>query len=229
MQRILIADMSEVFAAALEKAFRTEFEVRTCCDGISAQELLLSFQPDVLILNFTLPYKDGLTVLQEAAFVPAVILGIANYLNPYIVQTALELGVGYILQMPTVNTVRLRVTDMLQAKQGVHSPEEETKLHLHCLGIPSHLDGYRYLLAGIPLFHEDSRQLLTKELYPAIAAICGCKDVRSVEHSIRTAIERAWQHYDPNVWVKYFSPGANGKIACPSNKAFIARLAQMLP
>lgn len=228
MRRILIADMSEAFAAALEKVFCAEFDVRTCMDGETAQELLLSFQPDVLILNFTLPYKDGLTLLQEAAYIPPVVLGIATYISDYIQQTAFYLGVGYILQMPTVNTVRVRVLDMLNTYENKQTPEAAVKLHLHILGIPTHLDGYRYLLTGIPLFAKDPNQRLSKELYPNIAAACGCNDPRSVEHSIRTAIETTWKHHNPAVWAKYFLPAKNGKIACPTNKAFIACLSQMI-
>lgn len=228
MRRMLIADISEVFAAALEKVFCAEFEIRTCLDGETAQELLLSFRPDVLILHFSLPYKDGLTVLQEAAYVPPMILGITNYVSNYVAQRAVDLGVGYILLMPTVNAVRVRVADMLNTYESKDDPEAQLKLHLHALNIASHLDGYGYLLHGIPLYAKDPQQRLTKELYPAIAQQTACKDPRSIEHAIRTAIESAWKHSDPAVWAKYFPLGKTGKPRYPTNKEFISRLAQMI-
>ena len=228
MRRMLIADPSEVFTEALSNAFCAEFEVRTCVDGKAVLELLLSFQPDVLILHFSLPFKDGLTVLQETSYVPPVILGITNYISDYVAMRAVSLGVGYILQMPTINTVRVRIADMLSTYERRDDPQAQLQVHLHALTFSSHLDGYGYLLSGIPLFAKDPQQRLTKELYPAIAAQYGCKDPRSIEHAIRTAIESAWKHGDPNVWVKYFPPDKTGILRCPTNKEFISRLAQML-
>ena len=76
----------------------------------------------------------------------------------------------------------------------------------------------------MPMFAENPQQLLTKELYPAVAGICGCKDSRSVEHSIRKAIHAAWQHRDIAIWRKYFTD----RNICPSNKEFICRLAEIL-
>lgn len=228
MRRMLIADPSEACADALARAFCAEFEVKTCLDGETAQELLLSFQPDILILHFSLPFKDGLTVLQETAHVPPIILGITNYINDYIAMRAAALGVGYILQMPTVNTVCVRIADMINTFEHKDDPEAQLKVHLRTLKISPHLDGYGYLLFGIPLFSKDPQQRLSKELYPVIAAQAGCKDPRSIEHAIRTAIESAWKQRDLNVWVKYFLPGKNGTLHCPTNKEFISRLAQMI-
>ena len=63
MLKLLIADCSEPFTEALEAVFKNEFDLRICYDGETALETLLSFRPDALVINFQLPYKDGLTVL----------------------------------------------------------------------------------------------------------------------------------------------------------------------
>ena len=60
------------------------------------------------------------------------------------------------------------------------------------------------------------------------AKLCGSKDGRAVEHSVRNAICAAWEHRDMAIWRKYFRPGPKGKLTCPSNKEFICRLAEML-
>ena len=231
MKRLLIADSSEPFTTALVDAFSYEFETRVCEDGETALELILSFQPDLLIINLQLPYKDGLTVLQEAAYPPPIILATTSYLSPYIEQTAADLGVGYTMITPSVNALRVRLMDMLYHEKSTDGKPDlfaQTMTHLHILNFPTHLDGYRQLCAAIPLYHTDSNQRLTKELYPAIAKSCGSRDGRSVEHSIRKAIEAAWKVRNRVVWTKYFKPDTNGKMSCPTHQEFISRLSELL-
>lgn len=227
MRRLLIADGSEDFASTLQKVFCKEFDVRTCSDGNDVLAVLDSFRPDAMILNLMLPHKDGLTLLREMPFLPKVILALVPYRNGYIEYTALSLGVSYILIAPCLNAIRVQLMDLVQATFP-QSAASSVAVHLHILNISPRHDGYRYLSIGIPLFHKDSNQRLSKELYPAIAAICGCKDARAVEHSIRNAIKNAWLSRDPHVWAKYFPADAQGNIPCPRNKTFIAKLAQML-
>ena len=49
MRKLLIADGSEPFTEALEKVFCNEFDLRICHDGETALEMLVDFQPDILI------------------------------------------------------------------------------------------------------------------------------------------------------------------------------------
>lgn len=229
MHKLLIADPSEPFSEALEAVLKNEFDLQICHDGDSALEALLTFQPDILILNFMLPFKDGLTLLQQSAHRPRIILAIAPYVSPYIEQSAAALGVQYIMIMPTVSTLRVRLMDILTSTcSPAGDLSAQTLLLLHTLNFPTHLDGYRHLCVGIPIFAENPDMRLSKELYPAIAAHFGSPDPRTVEHSIRKAIASAWASRDPRIWVKYFPPNADGTVDCPSNKAFISRLSAML-
>ena len=222
MLKLLVADMSEEFTDVLEKVLGNEFEMQICHDGETALELLHSFKPDVLIFHILLPFKDGLTVLQESTFRPRVILALAHYLPPYAEKRAMELGVQYVLFSPTMNTLRVRLMDMI-AETG---PREETRVavHLHTLGFRSNLDGYRQLCEAIPIYAQNPGMLMSKELYPAVSDMFGLPDSRTVEHSIRKAIADAWSRRDPILWGKYF-PGAT---EAPTNKAFISKLAEML-
>ena len=229
MRKLLIADSSEPFTDALEAVFQSEFDLQICQDGETALEMLLTFQPDVLILNLMLPFKDGLTVLQESAYKPSVILAICPYVNAYIEQVAASLGVQYIMIMPTVSSLRVRLMDLIATTVSHKaSLADQTVVHLHILNFLTHLDGYHQLCVGIPIFAENSNMRLSKELYPAIAKHFGLPDARTVEHSIRKAITSAWNTGNPGVWAKYFPPESLGTLSCPSNKQFISRLAEML-
>lgn len=227
MQKILIADSSAVFSGALASKLKAEFQIAVCADGYAARDLLPNYQPDILILNLMLPYMDGLTLLQESSFQPRVILAITMHMTRYLEQAVYTLGIDYTLIAPTAQVVVQRLRDLLRQYRLPPKTEDlHTKVsyHLNMLGIPAHLDGYRQLAAALPLFAENSQQLLTKELYPAVAGICGSKDSRAVEHSIRKAIQAAWRHRDIAIWRKYFSV----RDICPTNKEFICRLAEML-
>ena len=97
------------------------------------------------------------------------------------------------------------------------------------VGIPAHIKGYHYLREAIRMvyYNPDLVSKITKELYPAVAAVFGCERTH-VERSIRSAIETAWLHRDDRLWQLYFRPGPDGVIARPSNAAFISRLADAL-
>jgi DNA-binding response OmpR family regulator len=219
--KLLLADMSQEFTDAVEKTLHNEFEMQICHDGETALELLHYFKPDVLIIHILLPFKDGLTVLQESTHKPQFIMAIAHFLPPYAEKRALELGVQYLLFSPTVQTLRVRLMDLIAESQ----PKEDTRVavHLHTLGFRTNLDGYRQLCEGIPLYAHNPGMLLSKELYPAIGEIFSLPDCRTVEHSIRKAITDAWARRNPIVWEKYF-PGAT---EAPTNKVFISKLAEV--
>ena len=231
MQKLLIADSSDIFIGALKTVLQSQFEIITCSNGQDLPALLVQHRPDILVLNLMLPYKDGITVLKETPYHPPIILAIANHMSAYIEQSVTALGVDYTMITPSVDTVVSRLQDFIhQYSIPADTVDLHSKVvhHLHLLGIPTHLDGYRQLCVALPEYINNPEQRLTKELYPAVAALCHCGDRRSVEHSIRKAIHCAWLRRDNAVWRKYFPAGSNNIISCPTNKEFICRLAEVL-
>ena len=92
------------------------------------------------------------------------------------------------------------------------------------MGIACHRMGFQQLCIAIPQYAENINISLSKELYPAIAEHMQLSDWRSVEHTIRESIRQAWDHRDLEVWEKYFPRAAK----CPSNKVFLAVMAEYL-
>ena len=229
MYKLLIADSSEPYTDALREVFQNEFDLRICQDGETALEQLLEFQPEVLILNLMLPFKDGLTLLQETAHKPRIILAISPFVNSYIEQMTLELGVQYIMIMPTVASLRVRLMDLIATTIALKEDlTAQTAVLLHSLNFPTHLDGYQQLCVGIPIFARNPSLRLSKELYPQIAGHFGLPDARTVEHSIRKVVTSAWIRKNATVWSKFFPANADGEIPCPTNKEFISRIAEHL-
>ena len=228
MQKLLIADSSEAFSSKLSGELDAQFEIITCSDGQKALDLLPSCQPDILILNLMLPYVDGLTVLQESSFRPSIVIAITMHMSAYVEQAVHTLDIDYTMVAPSPEAVATRLRDLLNRYHVVSDSTDIyglTAHHLHLLNVPTHLDGYRQLCTALPMFAANTRLLLTKELYPAVAKLCDCADGRAVEHSVRKAIQAAWRQRDNATWRKYFNDSA---VNCPTNKEFLCRLAEIL-
>lgn len=234
MRKLLIVDGSEVQRDALREVFHKTYEVTECADGGTAVELIRSLKPDVLILELSIPVKDGITVLREARDdLPGVILATTVYPVDYVYLTLMELGVGYIMLKPCdVGAIASHIASLEQlagesAPVSVGAIAEATG-HLQTLGVQSHLDGYQQLRVGIPLYAQDPAQNICKELYASVAVICGKDNPKQVERCMRSAIRSAWEQRDNNVWSGYFEQEEDGAVSCPSNKVFIARLAEKM-
>ncbi len=233
MQKLLIAHHSEELINALNEMLSVRFHVITCTDGQIALELLRREKPDILILDLMLPRKDGFTLLEDAyPCIPPVILATTGHNSGYVQQTAATKGIGYIMMTPCeARSVVLRLMDLMectQTSQDRHDRQSKTVEILLKFGIPSERDGFTQLRAGIPLYAQDRAQRLSKELYPAIAKLCGYGSGQQVERSIRSAIEAAWNMRKDDIWETYFPPDADGIYTCPSNKVFIATIASIL-
>jgi len=223
MQRLLIADGSELFACALQDALGSAFEIQICTDGCDTLALLEEYQPDVLVLDFHLPRKDGITILRQATYRPAIILGLANYISPYLCQMAAALNITHLMNSPTVEAVAACVQDLICRPVSPTETElvDLVRFYLQILKFRTKLRGYDQLCAGLPMYIADPHIPLNKVLYPAIAQITGSTSGDAVEHSIRHAIENAWKRREHAVWSRYFPVDANGHIPCPSNGEFM--------
>lgn len=228
MQVLLIAESSDYLCNELKQAFTGDYEVHVCTDGCTALELLHSLRPDGLIINMSLTYMDGLSVLQRASYLPPVIMALCGTLTSYIVHSLQQVGVSFIMPIPCmVWAVHARFRELMEAKPWQTIPAaQQTRVaeHLDALGIPAHLNGYKMLCIAIALYQQDPLQALSKETYPAVAEILGGKyEVPAIEHAIRSAIRVAWHQRESTAWKEYFS-----KHRPPSNKQFIASISQKL-
>lgn len=232
--KLLIADNSDEFRQALAAALSSSYQIRTCSDGMEALQLLQDFQPDILVLELMLPQLDGLTLLQKAnqsGYRPKTLV-VSRYFSPYVTDALTRLQVDYCMSKPcSTQALVCRIADFAVEAAPTETdtvvPEDWVSAALLQLGIGAHLDGFTYLKLAIPLFHQDTSQGITKELYSAVAEACG-KGSRQVERSIRSAIEGAWKRRNDRVWAAYFTPGPDGTVAKLSNGRFIAHMAQLL-
>ena len=230
MRNILIAHGSEEFTRTLAYMLGGIFEVTACTDGITALEQIKSVRPDVLILELMLPYKDGLTILDEVSPIrPEIILAIINERSHYVLTSARNHGIGYMMLNPCdARSVVVRLMDMIACvdlpSTPYNEPQSEVTRILLRLGFSPDADGFTQLCVGIPLFVKDPLQRLTKELYPVIARLCYYNSGLQVEHSIRTAIQNAWAQRNKELWSKLFPRCTKA----PTNRLFISRITAAL-
>lgn len=227
MQKLLIAESSDVMTESLTDLLAEQWEIHTCSNGYAATDMIKYLQPDAMIVDLNLSKKDGLAVM-EGCFpeLPPVIIATTSFTSPYIEKQAESLGVGYLQRIPChPGVIANRLTDMIDL---YNNPNRSVVRHLDLLGLNAALDGYRYLLVAIPLCSENADIRLHKELYPAVRELCNATSDECVEHSIRSAIKAAWKRKNTAVWSRYFPSNQKGDLRCPSNSTFIAKIAAKL-
>ncbi|HEY6186316.1 MAG TPA: response regulator transcription factor [Pyrinomonadaceae bacterium] len=100
--KIVIAEDSEVFSKLLSRTLSVivGFKVvGTAANGVRAIELTRELKPDVLVLDITMPFKDGIEVLKEirAEDSSTVIVMFTADTSPPTRRICLEAGADYFL------------------------------------------------------------------------------------------------------------------------------------
>ncbi len=229
MQRLLIAESSEMMLLALHDALSGEFEIRTCCDGNEALELLDSFRPDAMILDLHLPFRDGFTLLRQAAWRPPVTIGHTIQSSSGSAYTIAErMHLSRVLSMPKIGGIVSALMEELCTASCRQTTYEKVTMLLHDLGFRSSLDGYRLLAEGLVLFAQDPTQSLSDELYPEIARRLNVASTQAVEFCIRKSIADAWERQNDSIWRRYFPYDNNGDVPRPTIRMFLRQIAREL-
>lgn len=238
--KVLIADADMDFCRLMSDSLAARgLEVSgRAADGAAALELCERLRPDVLLLDLVLPKLDGLAVikrLKAAGTSPAVFVVSALY-NDELVARCTDMGVRFFTPKPCdVSELaekilrcgqRLRLLE--PAAVGWRLESEVTEM-LRELGVPAHVNGYRYLREAILLAVDDIELLgaMTKQLYPAIAHRFSTTR-QNAEKAMRRAIELAWEHSDCEALAKYFGRSRSMRREKPTNSEFIASIADRL-
>ena len=229
MRKLLIADCNEDYRTALAAALSSQYQVLCCRSGTEALAMLYQEHPDIFVLDLMLPELDGLTLLERisANGVCPMVLAATPIFSDYVFSCAQRLGIEYLVRKPcAIEAIASRIQDLsrrLKAPEPKTDPVSYVTNLLLALDISTKHNGFAYLREAILLMAKDPAQSVTKVLYPEVARLCGCNK-ENVERSIRTALDRAWEKRDGQMWQNYF-PNAQQR---PSNAVFISRLAEAL-
>ena len=227
--KLLIADSSLMSCRQYAQALSECFDINICNDGVTAAQTICQLRPDIVIMDIMLPGKDGIAVLQECsrAGVKPLVLATSYIVNRYVQEHLEILDVEYLMRKPCdLAAVVSCVGDLRrQLLSGEEKPDRDDgvcRLLMSLNFSPKHC-GYRCLHTALLTLQKDPTQSLTKELYPAVAAIHGGSSQR-VERAMRIAIHKAWEKRDENVWKLYFPSGRSGNVPCPTNGEFLSGL-----
>lgn len=230
---MMIVDNSEDFRLALENVLSDAYIIHHFGNGRQALDFALKNAPDVIILDLMLTEVDGVTFLHELrnAELRPIVLAVTRFFNDYILESAQELGIGYIIRKPcTPAAVSQRVRDLskrLNSKTAAINHSAYVTEQLKELMFSPRHKGFEYLKEAVLLMYRQPDVSLTKVLYPAVGAPSGNSGIQ-VERSIRSAISAAWNHNNTQRWSELFPPGADGTASRPTNGAVISRLAEQL-
>lgn len=230
---LMIVDHDADFRQELEKELCDSYTVYHAGNGRQALLTVEEINPDVIVLDLMLTELDGVSLLHEIrnAGLRPMVLAVTRFYNDYVLETAQELGIGYIIRKPCdPSAVSQRVRDLSRRMNSKrHRPVDAYTYvteRLNRLSFSIRHKGYDYLRQAVLMMCQQPDISITKELYPSVGATHGSTAMQ-VERSIRSAINAAWAQGGEG-WSEFLGAEADGNVCRPSNGAFIARLADDL-
>ena len=228
--QLLIVDDNPELCDILEDFFRLTPDIQVCGvarDGEEALFRIAQSQPDVVLLDLIMPKMDGITVLErlgqaELARRPKFIVTSAIGQDAF-TATALSLGADYYMIKPydlSALSARVRlVADQRADPAPKRGPKgmDAAQAVLE-VGIPPHVLGFRYCIAGVELLLEtDGPCSIVKDVYAGVAERFDTTP-SCVEGAIRKAIRRVWEEKDGSFPLLHglgdtsAAPPANGRF-----------------
>ncbi len=232
MHRLLIADPTGEFGKILTYYLENTFEIQISTNGPQTEELLCTFQPDVFLLDYQMPYMDPAALLYalktSGSNIKTVVY--SNYVGEYVLLQLTELQVCHVFTKPcslTAVAACLReLSHRLRNPEGICIESEADRLLL-ALGFRMGKVSYNCTFHALICKCTNPDSSVTKEIYPLVAKQLG-GNTKQVEKAIRDAIKQAWDRGSKNLWRLYFPTGDDGELRCPGNDEFLARMAKAL-
>ena len=223
-------------------------------NGEDAYDMILKTNPDVVLLDVIMPRMDGISVMEKVKGnsqnekIPSFIM-VSAAGSENITEDAFQLGANYYIMKPFTKEIIIdRVRKVGQRRKGIvyqdlkrvkpylnkmeyiaQNLENDVTQMLHEIGIPAHINGYRYLMDAIVTCVADQETLIsvTKVLYPTIAKKHLTTPSR-VERAIRHAIEVAWSRGKMDTINELFGYTVSTGKGKPTNSEFIALIADKI-
>jgi two-component system, response regulator, stage 0 sporulation protein A len=255
--KIVIADNNRELCNTLADLieFQEDMElVGVAFDGLEALKVIENTKPEVLVLDITMPYLDGIGVLERMTEFPErpIIIVLTAFEQEAMIQRLTNLGATYYMVKPfdannlferirqftvdQTNPNRVsRVQDEHNAytipfrrEKSTNELELEVSKLFHEMGIPAHFRGYAYLRDAIIIATKEVEVLgnITKNLYPRIAEKYQ-STASGVESAIRHTIEIGWERGNTDFMEDFFG-FENQKNRFPTSASFIAKIADKL-
>lgn len=254
MIRVCIIDNNIELCETLEEYLRSLPDmdvVGSAYDGEEGLRVIAEQQPDVILLDISMPKLDGMAVLERLHELglskePAVIV-LTALGREDIMQRFTQLGAHYFIVKPFdlgVLADRIRqfagsaeLAGVGEKANGYRSAPRTMDMEvavtelLHKMGIPAHFKGYTYLRDAVLSVLQDDEPLggtLSKQLYPKLAEKYASTP-GGVEAAIRNAVIASWEHGNRSFLEELTGVGPRGRNGkFPTNSMVIAKMANYL-
>lgn len=235
---LLIIDPDKNYAASLAEHAKKSglfYEASYSLNGEEGYRLISILKPDVIILEALIPVLDGIGILRrlynnKLNKNPVIIINTSTRL-PGLLSAASRYGADYIMIKPqTYENICITAHDLLKGIiASVPAPEKKTDIEGHItvflksLGMPAHLDGYKYIRSALLYTIKDPGMIspITKRLYPALAEKYNTTK-SCIERAMRHAIEVSWQRGNKKIISDIFGYDRDSLISRPTNAEYIA-------
>lgn len=258
---VAIADDNERVLNMLDEVLTADGEINVvgkAKNGEQAYEMILSQNPDVVLLDLVMPGIDGLGVMDKihtegkTDHIPSFII-ISGIQNESVAENAMSAGATYYIMKPFDNMTLLNRVKQLGRKgyagkkQNFASSEAQLKEPgfvyggqsrsleqyvtnmIHEIGVPAHIKGYQYLRDAIMMCVNDM------ELLNSITKVLYPEIAKKyettpsrVERALRHAIEVAWSRGKMDTIYALFGYTINHGKGKPTNSEFIALIADKI-
>ena len=173
--RVLVVDNNVELCKVLEDYFDTQLDldvVGMAHDGEEAMSLIQSLEPDVVLLDITMPYLDGLGVMERLQTLglkkrPKVVV-ITAFGTDNLLARLMSLGADYFMIKPfqlEILAQRLRefaaTSKEVVALEGAAALDTRTSADqtvlrlLHDMGVPPHYKGFSYLKDAVLMYTDE--------------------------------------------------------------------------
>ena len=216
------------------------FEASYSLNGEDGYNSVFLLKPDIIILDAIVPVLDGISLLRKinteyTEKKPIIIMNTYTRI-PGMITAATRYGVDYFMVKPqTYENICTTAQEMLNGivdtaaqpqKEGAVNIENEISFFLKSLGLPAHLDGYKYIRSALLYTINDPGIIspITKKLYPTLAEKYNTTK-SCIERAIRHAIEVSWQRGNKKLISDIFGYCRDSIISRPTNAEYIAMTA----
>lgn len=240
---LLIIDSDEMYAKELVKTAmdHIDFEyVEYVTDGAEGYERMKLIRPDVVLIDFLVAGMDAIGFLRKMDSDSNIkrprVMIISQTMIGNMVQLATMLGVEYFIKKPLTplsacETVAFAMSHPEPERKMTEPDDIDEKItqFIHCMGVPAHLDGHKYIRSALKIAIEDISIIspITKRLYPDLAKMYK-KSPSSIERSIRHAISVSWSRGNQKLIREVFGYSAESCVGYPTNSEYIAMIADDL-
>ena len=232
MIRILLVEDDDKLSNKIDNYFKNDNKITLLAIANNGQEAIkyLSKEIDIILLDYVMPIKDGygfIKYMKDNNINKNVIL-----MSEYRIT-----NMANIIEFDNLNYFMLKPIDLNDLRSVIININNKvynnnnmnlkiTKL-LNNLGMPSNLEGFKYVRYAIIYAYNKNEDIKIKEVYIVIASDYNTT-ISKVERDMRSAICISTDRADNDLMIEIFGNSINKDKGTPTNSEYIFTIVDKL-